>query len=119
MSVFEKISNQCGFFLKALYCCQLLGYCYKVNKACFKGFFSRRANLLSFLMKRDNSENTVSAVKSLKRTICRWPRKTLAHSIPYWLVWIEILCTVHVVLPKSPKNGLNQCRKSSTKSLLS
>ena len=69
------------FLLKTLYCCQLLGQCCKVNKACFKGFLSRKANLLSFLMKKENSQSTTSAKKFMKRTVCLQPSKCLSSLI--------------------------------------
>ena len=67
---FKKFKPVFCFFLKALYCCQLLGYCCKVNKAYFKGIFSRKANLLSFLMKKETSQSTISAKTFLRRTVC-------------------------------------------------
>ena len=76
MADFEKNYNLC-FLLKTLYFCQLLEYYCTVNTARCKVFCSRPANLLSFLMKKDNSQDTVSAKKSVKGTIRKQPRKTL------------------------------------------
>ena len=64
MAVFEKISKQSLFSSETTL---LLSTAWVVLQS-----------KQSILMKKDNSQSTDSAKKSVKRTICRQPRKTLS-----------------------------------------
>ena len=78
------------FLLNALHPCQLLGKCCKGNKPCFKGFFSKKANLLSLPIQKNNFWNTISARVKYPESLCRTRRQItvdlLTKEIVFW--WI-------------------------------
>ena len=56
----------------------LMSAAWVVNKACSKEFSQEKPIYWHFWWKKDNSHNTISAKKSVKRTVRREPRKTVA-----------------------------------------
>ena len=79
MAVLEKFSNQCSILFSSESTLLLSVVCIVLQskQRIFKGFFSRKANLLSFLMKKGNPQKNISAKKFVKETDRLQPRQTL------------------------------------------
>ena len=57
------------------------------------GNFSKTANFLTFLMKKENSQNTISAKKFVKRTVCLQPSKCLI-GVTYYFLNASVNCYI-------------------------
>ena len=55
--------------------------------------FSKTANFLTFLMKKENSQNTISAKKFVKRTVCLQPSKCLI-GVTYYFLNASVNCYI-------------------------
>ena len=74
-------------------------------------------HFFAFHLQAKKNHVSFSTSNCRRATVYRLDSKTLSlvHSIPSWLVWVDIESTVHVASPNDAKTGLNQFRKAENR----